>query len=168
MPREFYTRLYELDRWFGAPFDRTKLDDPNQIGLTVVKRNKNSLFEITNQLDRTEFFWSHRQGIKTFQIEVSDLQYRFDHYNFNRYAHSEKVFTIETPAFDGAVQVYLTDGYRSRLNSLMPSEFKSHKKIKLFRIDGILISILGWFDLRVYRSNEMVISTLVRTFQANL
>ena len=91
MRKEFYSRIYEFDTWFGAPFNPEKLDDPNELGLTIIKRNKDSLFELTNQLDRTEFFWSHKNQIKTFQVEeISEFEQRFGHYILNKYVHSER------------------------------------------------------------------------------
>ena len=91
MPIEQYQRFFEFDTWYGPPFDSDKLDDPKYVGLTVVKRNKDSLFELTNHLDRTEFFWSYKDGIKTLEIEeISDNEYKFENYIFNRYIHSER------------------------------------------------------------------------------
>jgi hypothetical protein len=160
MPKEFYQHIIELDTWFGPRFDPEKLDDPQAIGLTVVKRNKDSLFELTNRLDRTEFFWSFRRGIKTLQIEeISDEGYQFDHYYVNRYVHSERDTQKKVLRhLDGAVKVYLQDGYKDRLNSYMPDRARSYSKIKLFRVDGD-IAIDNWIELIsfFYKSNEMII-----------
>lgn len=160
MPKEFYQHIIELDTWFGPRFDPEKLDDPQAIGLTVVKRNKDSLFELTNRLDRTEFYWSFRRGIKTLQIEeISDEGYQFDHYYVNKYVHSERDTRKKVLRhFDGAVKVYLRDSYKDRLNSYMPNQAKSYSKIKLFRVDGD-IAIDDWIELIsfFYKSNEMII-----------
>lgn len=160
MPIEFYTRLYELDAWFGPPFDREKLDDPKAVGLTIVKRNKDSLFELTNSLDRTEFYWSHRNRIKTLEIEeISDDSHCFEHYYFNKYVHSERDIDRRiTRHIDGAVKVYLQDSYSDRKDSYMPKEPKCHKKIKLWRIDGD-IDLDSWVILISFfhKSNEMII-----------
>jgi hypothetical protein len=69
MPKEFYRHIVEMDRWFGPGFNKGKLDDRNSTGLTVIKRVKPSIFDLTNRLDRTEFHWSYREEIKTFEVE---------------------------------------------------------------------------------------------------
>jgi hypothetical protein len=160
MRRDFYQQIIELDTWYGPPFDPEKLDAPDVIGLTIVKRNKDSLFELENSLDRTEFFWSFRDGIKTFQIEeISSLGYQFESYYLNKYVHSErdthrKMFRH----LDGAVKVYLPDNYSARLKANMPNEPKCFAKPKLFRVDGE-IELEDWVELIsfFYKSNEMII-----------
>jgi hypothetical protein len=136
MPKEFYERIFEMDTWFGPHFNKERIDDPNEVGLTVVKRNKYSLFELENHLDKTEFFWSYRNGVKTLQIEeVSGLNYTFDDYYLNRYVHSERDINKKVLRhFDGAVKVYLSNTYIERFNSNMIKADKSYKEIKLFRI----------------------------------
>jgi len=160
MPKEFYQRIVELDTWYGPPFDPEKLDDPTVVGLTIIKRNKNSLFELTNKLDRTEFFWSYRDGIKTFQVEeISGIDHEFEGYYLNRYIHSERdIRSRIVRHLDGAVKVYLPDDYKARFNLKMPNEEKCHAKPKLFRIDGNIavedwITIISFF----FKSNEMII-----------
>lgn len=160
MSKEFYSHMSEMDGWRGLPFDKNKLDDPNYIGLAVVERNKNSLFWQTCSLDRTEFNWSYRDGIKTFETEeVSSDNYTFGHYYFNRYVHSER--DIKIKAFrhlDGAVKVYLKDSYQNRKNTFMPKEFKSHSKVKLWRIDGdINIEVWSYLISLFFKCNEMII-----------
>lgn len=160
MPKEFYRHIVEMDRWFGPEFDRNLVDNPNAVGLTIVKRVKPSIFDLANDLDRTEFYWSRRDAVKTFEVEeVSSEGYTFGPYYVNRYAHSER--DIERKSlrhFDGAVKVYLQDSYANRLVSQMPTEFKSHKRIKLFRIDGD-IDLEEWIELlaHFYKANEMII-----------
>ena len=160
MTKEFFAKVGEFDTWYGLPFDPNKLDDPNDIGLTVIDRNKNSLFEKTCSLDRTEFYWSYRDGIKTFEVEeISSDGCLYDHYYFNRYVHSER--NIQEKKFrhlDGAVKVYLQDIYQRRKDSFIPKELKSHNKVKLWRIDGN-IDLQTWSLLisSFFKSNEMVI-----------
>lgn len=160
MPKELYSQIIELDTWFGPSFNREKLDDPNAVGLTVIKRNKDSLFELTNSLDRTEFFWSHRNDIKTFEIEeVSDIGFSFERYYINKYVHSDRNIEHKvTRHIDGAAKVYLKDNYPNRISTHMPTEFKCHKKIKLWRIDGG-IDLDSWIQLTslFYKGNEMII-----------
>lgn len=160
MPKEFYRHLFEMDRWFGPQFDKNKLDDPTTVGLTIITRTRPSIFDLTNKLDQTEFYWSYRDGVKSFEIEeVSSEEYTFDSYYLNRYIHSERDTEHKVLRhFDGAVKVYLYDKYRERLATRMPTESKSHKKIKLFRIDGD-IDVDTWIDLisHFFKSNEMII-----------
>jgi hypothetical protein len=160
MTKEFYRQIVELDAWYGPAFDPTKLDDPSVVGLTILKRNKNSLFELTNKLDRTEFFWSYRDGIKTFEVEeISDLDFNFEGYYLNRYVHSERDIHAQVLRhLDGAVKVYLPGSYEARFNSNIPNEKRCHVKPKLFRVDGN-IAIEDWIDLIsfFFKSNEMII-----------
>lgn len=158
-PKEFYGQIAEFDTWYGLSFDPEKLDEPTSVGLTVVKRNKDSLFEQANSLDRTEFFWSYRDGIKTFEIEeISDDGQCFEHYYFNKYVHSERDIKRKiTRHIDGAVKVYLQDSYSKHKNLHLPNK-QSHKKIKLWRIDGD-IDTEKWIELIsfFYKGNEMII-----------
>lgn len=158
LSKENYHQIYEFDTWHGPAFDLNRLDDPNYTGLTIVKRNKNSLFENEYKLDRTEFFWSHRNGIKTFEIEeISENGQWYDHYLFNRYIHSERdVYKGNTRHLDGAIKVYLKDDYKNRFDASLPDK-GSHKKIKMWRVDGN-IEIDNWINLIsfFFDSNEMV------------
>lgn len=160
MTKENYQQIVELDTWYGPPFDPSKLDDPNAVGLTIVKRNRDSLFQQTNRLDRTEFFWSYRDGIKTFEAEeVSDVDFNFEGFYLNRYVHSERdVQNQVLRHLDGAVKVYLPENYETRFNSNMPDEERCYVKPKLFRVDGNIavddwINIISFF----FKSNEMII-----------
>lgn len=160
MPKNFYAQIGEFDTWRGLPFDKGKLDDPNYVGLTVVERNKESLFEETCSLDRTEFYWSYRDKIKTFEVEeISSSSRIYDSYYLNRYIHSER--EIENSKFrhlDGAVKVYLKDQFTDRHSSFMPKELKSYSKIKLWRIDGDIL-FPAWSELisLFFKGNEMIL-----------
>jgi hypothetical protein len=161
MPKEFYQQLGERDAWFGPPFDRSKLDDPNAVGLTVVTRIKPSLFDMAgNKLDRTELYWSYKDGIKTFEVEELSREGEYcDSYYLNRYVHSERDVNLRVLRhFDGAVKVYLKDDYTRRMETQLPQELKSHRKIKLFRIDGD-VDIDEWIELSClfFKFNEMLI-----------
>lgn len=160
MSKKFYRQMSERDTWFGPPFDRKKLDDPAEVGTTVVGRARPSVFDLTNKLDRTELHWKHKEGMKTFEIEeVSSSDYLFDSYCLNRYVHSERGIQRQyTRHFDGAVKVYAGDTYQRRLDTHMPRAEKCLRKIKLFRIDGHIdeeqwINLICFF----YRDNEMLI-----------
>jgi hypothetical protein len=160
MPLDAYMRLVEMDTWFGPRFDREKLDDRNAVGLTIVKRNQDSLFKLSNDLDRTEFFWSYRDGVKTLEVEeISNTGYRFEQFNLNRYLHAERDTVSRTLRHvDGAVKVYVHSDYPNRFESQMPREAKSHRKVKVWRIDGD-VDVDHWLDLiaMFFKSNEMVI-----------
>jgi hypothetical protein len=161
MPKEFYQHIVEMDAWYGPGFDRSKLDDINAVGLTIVKRISPSPFDLFfEKLERTEFFWSYRDGIKTLEIEgISDKKLFFDPYYLNKYAHSERDVSLKRLRhFDGAVKVYLKDSYENRLSTYLPKEPRSFKKVKLFRIDGE-IDIDEWIELLAlfFKGNEMII-----------
>jgi len=161
MPKEFLRHLVEFDTWYGPGFDRSKLDDPNEVGLTVLKRTPTLVAKIFfDNVERTEFFWSYRDGIKTFEVEgVSDESGLFDTYYLNKYVHSERdVRTSILRHCDGAVKVYLKDDYNQRLNTPIPREPRSFKRIKLFRIDGE-IDVDKWLELlsQFFTGNEMII-----------
>lgn len=160
MSKKSYSQIFECDTWYGAPFDPERIDDPQYIGLTIIKRNKDSLFELTNKLDRTEFYWSYNKGTKSIEIEeISDLEYKFENYNLNKYLHSERDISKKIFSHvDGAVKIYLENNYSYRFNSKMPSEYKAFNKIKLWRIDGS-IDLENWIDLVAffYKGNEMII-----------
>lgn len=157
---EQYTHIFELDRWFGPRFDRQKLDDRNAVGLTIVKRNKNSLFELVNHLDRTEFYWAYHDGTKTLEIEeLVSVEHPFDTHFLNRYVHSERDIVRSTfQHLDGAVKAYPVATYLNRFKAQLPREPRCPQKIKLFRIDGD-IPLDTWLDLigHFYKANEMIL-----------
>lgn len=159
MPKDFYAQRFEYDAWFGPDFHLDELDNRNSTGLTIKKRIKPSPFDLTIKLDRTEFFWSFRDPIKTLEIEeVSDLSFKFDTYNINRYIHSERdIHKNIFRHFDGAVKIYQSN-YQQRFETFLPNETKSEKYVKLFRIDGN-IEIDAWLKLIAYffRGNEMIL-----------
>jgi hypothetical protein len=130
------------------------------LGTTVVFRSRPSIFDRTNKLDRTEFLWQYKEGIKTLHIEeLSSLDHMFASYYLNRYVHCERdILHKYTRHFDGAVKVYTGDAYQKRLDSHMPRAKKCLRKIKLFRIDGHIYDE-QWIDLisSFYRDNEMLI-----------
>jgi len=161
MERRHYQQIIERDAWYGPRFDKGRLDDPLATGLTVIPRDRPSIFDsLYGELDQTEFCWSSSDGIKSFEIEeLSSSGYLYESYYLNRYVHSERdIGRGVLRHFDGAVKVYVEDSYSERLTSKMPKEFKSHKKIKLFRIDGD-IDIDLWVQLisMFFKGNEMIL-----------
>ncbi|MDD3597750.1 hypothetical protein [Sulfuricurvum sp.] len=159
MPKEYWEHLIECDAWFGPNFDPNTLDDKYSVGITVKKRIKPSIFDLTNILDRTEFLWTYKDDIKTFEIEeISDSVYKFDRLHINRYIHAERnIQEKQLQHFDGAVKVY-THEYEKRLDSQLPNEYRAPIKIKLFRIDGN-IDTNKWIDLisHFFKGNEMIL-----------
>ena len=159
MPKDFYRNLFEFDTWFGPEFNKEEIDNPNIVGLTIKKRIKPSIFDYSNKLDRTEFYWSFDGKLKTLEIEeISEPDYKFDDFNINKYFHTQR--DIETKTFihlDGAVKLYYKN-YNERYNSNMPKEPRSDKKIKLFRIDGnIELEYVQELVSFFYKENEMII-----------
>jgi hypothetical protein len=159
VPREELQRGLEFDTWYGPPFDKTRLDDPGCVGLTVVARNKGSLFNQGDRLDFTDFFWSYKDGIKTFELEeASSPDHQFSGLILNRYVHSER----ETAQrrfrhLDGAVKIFEPSTYSERMNRHLPDTKFATKKIKLWRIDGDIPDD-DWIDLiaMFLKGNEMV------------
>lgn len=111
------------------------------------------------QWDRTEFLWTYRDGIKTFQAEEISLAERvYSSYYFNRYVHSEiDIAGKVLRHFDGAVKVYPGDQYAQRLSSNMPDVPRVLHKPKVFRIDGN-IDVDTWASLTslFFKGNRMV------------
>ncbi len=172
MSKEFFRQIVEFDTWHGPRFDRSKLDDPNATGLTVVKLRISGPIKrlFFSGLDRTEFFWSFRDGIKTFEVEeVSDSENVHDAYYLNRYVHSERDVARQVLRhFDGAVKAYLKDAYGDRLATNMPNQPRCHWKPKVFRIDAKkdsagnyigAIDVDRWIELTslFFKGNVMVV-----------
>lgn len=160
MPYEFYQRTLEFDTWYGYPFNISDIDNRKKVGLTVVKRNEYYPYDFYNTLDRTEFLWTFKEPIKTFQIEeISNSHHTHEHFNLNKYIHSERnILTQQLTHFDGAVKVYLQNQYEKRFSTDLKGDSKGQTKIKLFRIDGN-INLEIWSELinYFYRGNEMLI-----------
>lgn len=160
MEQRWFENVVEMDTWRGPPFDASALDNPSAVGLTVVGRNKNSLFRLTNSLLFTDFLWTLRDDVKTFQAEeVSDVGYLFGPYNLNRYVHAERdIANGVLRHFNGAVKVYRKEDYSARVDAHLPKASRSFGKPKLFRIDGS-IGVDEWINLvsLFMKGNEMVI-----------
>ncbi len=157
---EFYNTSFELDTWYGCTFNADEIDEPNKLGLTVIKRNEFYPFDLYDTFDRTEFLWTRKNNIKTFHIEeISNKSKKYDYLYLNKYVHSERDFVKKKLIhFDGAVKAYLEQDYAKRFETDLTGDSKSHKKIKLFRIDGN-IELKNWIDLisNFYKGNEMLL-----------
>lgn len=160
---EWYYAVMEKDYWHGPQFAWTKLDDPDAVGLTVYAGPQHPLLALAgNGLERTEFLWSYRNGLKTFQAEEIHSPKRGGKLELNRYVHS--IRAIERRAFvhiDGAVKAYEPTHYPARIKSQMPDEPRSARRVKLFRIDGDIPNE-EWAALvsSFFRHNEMVLEYL--------
>jgi hypothetical protein len=160
MESKYYQEIMELDTWYGPGYDKLKLDDPNYAGTTVVLRNHNSIMNLENRIQRTEFYWKQKKSTKSVEIEeIRPDDSAVQEYILNRYFHSERdIINGVFQHMDGAVKVYKSAQYPARFNSHVPREPKCFRKIKLFRIDG-RISEKDWSELLglFYKGNEMII-----------
>jgi hypothetical protein len=157
-----YRMVMELDTWYGPRFDTEKLDDPQQIGLTVIGRTQPSPFDISYPLLRTEFLWkaNEREAVKTLEVEeIASPNSPYDHWHINRYIHAERDMTKRTFChFDGAAKVYAQNAYLPRVEKTMPNNSRPSSYVKLFRIDGA-IELDAWLSLvsMFFKGNEMVV-----------
>jgi len=160
VPKDYANRIMEFDGWYGPLFDKSKLDDPKAIGLTVIQRSKDYMFDLDKTLERTEFLWTYAKNIKTIQIEeISSKTNDYGGMYLNKYCHAERnIINNKFQHFDGAVNVYYKNNYDLRTSTTLNYSEKSSKKIKLFRIDGDIDST-DWTDLTsfFYKGNEMII-----------
>lgn len=162
MPKEAYADLIELSAWYGPRFSQEVLDDPRAVGLAVVGREQSPYFSLLgpSSLERTEFYWQHADGVKTFEAEeISTREQLYDPYYLNRYVHAERdIENRRFRHFDGAIKAYSKDRYERRLAARIPREDRSQHKNKLFRIDGA-VDADRWLDLTAFffRGNEMVL-----------
>src|SRR5258708_1193300 len=173
MPKELFRQMLERSRSFGPPLAMHSIDDPNPVCYTEYADPRlNSLFG----LERTEFYWSYSDELKTFEVEEV---YSLDHLPdtseeliLARYVHS--IRDIKAHAFihlDGAVKIYHRNQYAQRTDTKMPHELKAWKKIKVFRVDtdakiGQVISDDEWSRLigLFYQENTMVAEYLNPNF----
>ena len=71
LPVEFHYLIMEKDHWWGPKLSWSDVDDPNRVGLTAygLPKNDEDVFSRVYPLDRTEFLWTYRNGLKTLQVE---------------------------------------------------------------------------------------------------
>lgn len=137
------------DYWYVPEYDDT-------IDVKEYKIVQNDMPEydaIFNQLDRTEYKWSKKEG-KLCQIEVEEvredptpaLSATVETYGC-RYVHAicnEEINAVEH--FDGAVRAYNIDKMYDRLGAPMTACGHDTQYTKLFRIDGKL-KVSSWKKL---------------------
>ena len=162
VPKRWFSPIFEKDYWYGPPLNWKLIDNKYEVGLTVHGSTRSRLHNI----DRTEFLWSYRNGLKTLQIEEIHGLVLLDDPDtdmvLNRYIHSQRDIASGTFIhLDGAVKIYERDSYQQRFDSKMTEADKSKYKPKLFRIDGT-ISDSEWVQLIsfFFRGNEMVLEYL--------
>lgn len=165
----------EKDRSFGPPLRMETLDDPHAVGLTVYRPRAAQWMH--PEYDRTEFFWSFLDGLKTLQIEEvvpesPSVQLSDDHV-LTRYVHSIRNVTAHTVTahtfvhLDGAVKVYARNAWKQRFVQQLPDTIKGQTKMKVFRIDG-RIPDDEWSKLisLYFQSNYMVPEYLNPAFES--
>lgn len=164
IPQQWFSPIFEKDYWYGPPLNWRLIDDKYEFGLTV----HGSTRSILHNIDRTEFLWSYRNGLKTLQIEeIQGLKLLDDPDTdvvLNRYIHSQRDIARGTFIhLDGAVKIYERDSYQHRYDNKMTDAEKSDYKPKLFRIDDP-ISDEEWAQLITFffRGNEMVSEYLTK------
>lgn len=163
MHKSEFQRMMEFDSWYGPLFDESKLDDLEHSGLTVIERERPSLFDFSSRIDRTEFYWTADRNtqIKTLEIEeLPSVDVSYEGFRISRYVHSERdVAEKRIRHFDGAAKIYDSKGhYEQRYAKNIPKEPRADRKPKLFRIDGD-IAVTEWAELigMFFKSNEMVL-----------
>lgn len=168
MPKDLFRQTFEKARSFGPPFALKALDDPYAVGLTVYTADPRLIS--LEHIERTEFYWSFSDGLKTFEVEeVYSLKHLPDTSKeliLARYVHA--IRDIQAHAFihlDGAVKIYRRNEYAERYSTTMPARSRALEKIKVFRIDGI-ISDNEWSRLvgLYYQENPMVAEYLNPNF----
>lgn len=162
VPQEWFGHMLERDYWYGPPLNWKLIDDKYEVGLTVHGSTRSRLHNI----DRTEFLWTYRHGLKTLQIEEIHGFKLLDDLDtgvvLNRYIHSQRDIASGTFIhLDGAVKIYEQHSYLHRYDNKMTDANKSEHKPKLFRIDDP-ISDEEWAQLITFffRGNEMVLEYL--------
>ncbi|MBL8745762.1 MAG: hypothetical protein JNK58_05315 [Phycisphaerae bacterium] len=106
---------------------------------------------------RTEFFWKHREGIKTLEAEEVMMPERTER---SRYLHAE--YDLSAKCFrhlDGAAMVYSESDAKKRigLDCVLPNTPRAKVRPKLFRIDGS-IDVAQWSTALClfFRANPLV------------
>lgn len=142
LSQEWYAAVMEKDYWYGPKFSWSEIDNPAAVGLTVYKPTDDigRAMLALNGLERTEFLWSYRNGLKTLQIEELHLlnsRSKAGQPVVNRYAHSIRDIAQQRfTHLDGSAMVYEPQLYATRFSATMPSENRRATKVKLFRVDA--------------------------------
>jgi len=159
-PAREMRQIMERDAWRGRPFQRTDLDDPRAVGITIRRTPDRSFERVLDDLDCLYVKWSAKDRLKTVEIEELHVGRRAKDYVLNRYVHS--IRDIENAEFihlDGACKCYPAHEYGNRLpRTGEPCKAPTRPiKIKTFRIDGC-IPLEEWTDLITFwfRGNPLV------------
>jgi len=160
----------EADTWFGAPFDEKIENIPDGISklrppADLTRSHNNFIFKDAYSLDVK---WTTKGNIRTFQalefkheevtIELNGVTYHPVRYIHAEYDLNKKVFRH----FDGAVQHFLADEYRQRVDMDFNFDNKSSnllkaKYIKLFKFNGEF-SVDFWVEFcsHFYTGNPLI------------
>jgi hypothetical protein len=162
----------ELDRWFGATYDRTRLDDLRAVGAVMHVRTLDVGHNEKAGL-RCEFRWSADDQLKTFEIEELPQPAIIDALGaeavYCRYLHAIRDTTRHGFVHvDGAISMYSRVEYERRWHASgdhHESKVWADAKVKIFRADAVgdcLIADAAWEALirTFFRGNELVLEYL--------
>lgn|GEM_PF-4839797 len=164
--------VLEADHWFGAPLRLAELDNPHHVGATLHERvrSRGPMAADMKGL-RTEFRWSFKDELKTFEAEELPLPSDSEQ-TICRYVHAIRSTTeCRWVHLDGALHIYDTEHFRERYAHAADharGKVWADQKIKLFRVDVPAdepkseIQTAEWEELitQFFRGNELVVEYL--------
>lgn len=132
-----WSRFCRRERYYGPKFTNDiPANKEGQASYLLDERDR--LF--TNSF-RTDFFWKNKKD-NSFQLEIEELQDTRNsvasEFIFCKYIHTQ--YNKEKSTFehlDGSIRKYISDDYWLRIKSNLKNGDVA-KKIKLFRVDGII------------------------------
>ena len=132
-----WSRFCRRERYYGPKFTNDiSANKEGQASYLLDERDR--LF--TNSF-RTDFFWKNKKD-NSFQLEIEELQDTRNsvasEFIFCKYIHTQ--YNKEKSTFehlDGSIRKYISDDYWLRIKSNLKNGDVA-KKIKLFRVDGII------------------------------
>jgi hypothetical protein len=153
---EAYSPFMELEYWWGPKFSNDLSSIEN--GVTVHKTEEKE--KSCHGIEKTEFWWTSRAGLKTLEIEEqndSPSPAINDKYGC-RYIHSiVNESNNEIIHLDGAVRIYDIEKMVDRLDVDISNAGKNTEYVKLWRTDNLL-DISAWKALinDYYRDNRLI------------
>ena len=132
-----WSRFCRRERYYGPKFTNDiPANKEGQASYLLDERDR--LF--TNSF-RTDFYWKNKKD-NSFQLEIEELQDTRNsvasEFIFCKYIHTQ--YNKEESTFehlDGSIRKYISDDYLLRINSNLRNGDVA-KKVKLFRVDGII------------------------------
>lgn len=159
--------IFEKDYLRGPPLTPERLDDRNEVGVTVHwYPDRTTLLEPYSSL---QVAWRMQdENLKVLQMEeLVDIDHHRVTFAENdlvpvRYLHA--IRDIDAGTFvhcDGAVRTYRRHEYEARSDGRFPPETPAAHRRKVFRIDG-RIDTSDWSDItaRWFRHNELALEYL--------